>query len=232
MKVADYCLEALTTDVNPLVGVSVRLILRPRCGRRLAHLLRILTPLRRCCDGLPGKLPLCPTVRHHRNHSTLLTSNRPIEEWGLFWDTCLPPRPSWTVFSSRPKSSRSPVAAIACGTHKLTPPLSPRRGLPTPTGNPTTPDPIRNDENSLWLFGKVEPYRTSWVGGRARAKMGPQAHAAGLRLTLAHLPADSSLFFCRALTSGLSGGGSSPRPDSAARRNYRCSRLGVVGRSS
>jgi hypothetical protein len=50
-------------------------------------------------------------LRRYETKSTMMTSNRPLEDWGKLWGTSPRPRLSWTGSSIMPRSSRSPAAA-------------------------------------------------------------------------------------------------------------------------
>src|SRR5512133_170673 len=77
----------------------------------------------------------------------------------------------------------------------------------------------------LSSVGKDEPGRKSSVGGRARPKMGPQAHAAGRQLTLAQLRPAAALppFLTARSRPGLL---EAPAPPVALRRPGRTSAAG------
>ena len=53
-----------------------------------------------------GEILLEIIMRRYENRSTLMTSNRPIEEWGKLLSDVLPPAPSLTDCSTTPKSLR------------------------------------------------------------------------------------------------------------------------------
>ena len=55
-------------------------------------------------------------MRRYELKSTLMTSNRPIEEWANSWEKSPPPPPSSTASSTTPRSSRSPVGVTASKT--------------------------------------------------------------------------------------------------------------------
>ena len=130
-------------------------------------------------------------VRRHQNRSTLLTSNRPIEEWGSCSGMCLPPPPFWIASSSRPKSFPSPVAATACAKHSPPPrswkprPPNPRRNQPTSRK--------RNDEFFALCLGLQRHPKTQKDPDRVSPQSGPDAITAiqgrsGARVALLQSP--------------------------------------------
>lgn len=63
-------------------------------------------------------------VRRHETASTLITTNRPTEDWGVFLGDAPPRRRSWTASWRTRRSSRCRARAIGCA------------AAPRPTGTP------------------------------------------------------------------------------------------------
>lgn len=65
-----------------------------------------------------GEYLLEVIMRRYENRSTIMTSNRPLEEWANSWAMCPPPAPSSTASCITPNSSPSPAAATVSKTRR------------------------------------------------------------------------------------------------------------------
>jgi DNA replication protein DnaC len=85
-------------------------------------------------------------MRRYENRSTIMTSNRPLEEWGS-WVTFPPLARSWIVSCTTPK--QLPLPAEATGS-KTTPPL-PERRTKTKGANPSPTNLRPQNRRAKWL---------------------------------------------------------------------------------
>ena len=86
-------------------------------------------------------------MRRYENRSTIMTSNRPLEEWGKLLGDLPPLAPSWIVFCTTHRPSPLPGGVIGS---KTTRPL-PARKTKTKRPNPSPTDLRPQNRRAEWL---------------------------------------------------------------------------------